>query len=72
MATFMKQRRSSVIASHKRRCAGLRISQWHKLRWSRAVASWCGVTWAGTTSELSPARLLSGPSPYPFIQPAPA
>ena len=72
MATSVKQGRSSVIASYQRRCAGLRISQWHKLRWSRAGASWRGVTWAGTTSELSPARFFSGPSPYPFIQPAPA
>jgi len=48
MATFMKESGSSVIASQKRRCAGRRVSQWHKLCWSRA-----GVTLAGTTGQLS-------------------
>ena len=57
-ATSMSDRRNSVLASHQGRFVGLGICQWHKLRWSRAGASWRGVTWAGTTSGLSPARFF--------------
>ena len=57
MATFRKEKRSSVIASQHGRCEGLGICQWHKLCWSCAGASWCGVTWAGTTGQLSPTDL---------------
>ena len=67
MATFMKESGSSVIASRKRRCAGRRVSQWHKLCWSRA-----GVTLAGTTGQLSLLRIFHGPTSSPCLPPAPA
>ena len=41
MTTFMKESRSSVIASQQVRCAGLRISQWHTC----LVKCWCQLAW---------------------------
>ena len=43
---------------------GLRISQWHKLCWSRA-----GVTLAGTTGQLSLSIFFSGPTCNPCLPP---
>ena len=48
-------------------CGGLRISQWHKLCWSRA-----SVTLAGTTGQLSLSRNFPGPTSNPYLPPAPA
>ena len=58
MATFMRD--SSVVTSEQGRCAELRTSQWHRLCWSRAGASWRGVTLAGTTGQLTLRASLSG------------
>ena len=47
--------------------AGLTISQWHKLCWSRA-----GVTLAGTNGQLRLSRSFPGPTSNPYLSPAPA
>ena len=44
-----------------------RISQWHKLCWSCA-----GVTFTGTTGQLSLSRFFPGPISNPCLPPAPA
>ena len=67
MATFMKESRSSVLASQQGRCVGLRISQRHKLCWSRA-----SVSLAGTTGQLSLSIIFPGPTSNPCLPPAPA
>ena len=41
MTTFMKESRSSVIASQQVRRTGLRISQWHTC----LVTCWCQLAW---------------------------
>ena len=46
---------------------GLRISQWHKLCWSRA-----GVTLAGTTGQPRRSKSFPGPTSNPYLPPAPA
>ena len=46
---------------------GLRISQWHKLCWSRA-----GVTLAGTTGQPRRSRSFPRPTSNPYLPPAPA
>ena len=64
MATFMRESRSNVVASQY---GGLRVSQWHKLCWSRA-----GVTLAGTTGQPRQSRSFPGPTSNPYLPPAPA
>ena len=46
---------------------GQRISQWHNLCWSCA-----GVTFTGTTGQLSLSRFFPGPISNPCLPPAPA
>ena len=54
IARFMKESRSSVVASQQGCSTGLRTCRWHKHCRSHA-----GTTSAGTTGQLSPAGIFS-------------